>query len=247
MNVALTPVSSNIKTGPIPTTVSSNKTCPPSCPLNHANEGGCYAEHGPLAIHWRKVSVGERGNSFDSFIEQLKKFRQGQFWRMNVAGDLYGEGETIDKEALEKLVHANKNKKGFTYTHKYNQEGNLELIKWANDNGFTINLSANNVAHAETLVGKGMPVCTLLPLEYQRKSNQKTGEWLETSGEYKKRLSTLPDRLEKGNKIVVCPATYMDDMSCDKCRLCQKANRSAVIGFPVHGTKKKTAEKVANS
>jgi len=48
--------------------------------------------------------------------------------------------------------------------------------------------------------------------------------------------------LEKGNKVTVCPATYKDNVTCNSCRLCQKANRSTVVGFPVHGAKKKTAE-----
>ena len=245
MNIAFTLVSSNVKVGKIPTTVTPNRSCPPSCPLNHANEGGCYAESGPLAIHWKHVSAGNRGDNFDTFIQKIESLPDGQFYRHNVAGDLYGEGETIDEVALERLVKANKGKKGFTYTHKYNSKKNMALIRWANANGFTINLSSNSMAHAELMVNCGAPVCTLLPLEYQRKSS-KGGNWTETEQEYKARIASLPQRLEKGNKVVVCPATFKDGVTCDSCRLCQKANRSCVVGFPVHGKQKKKANNIAS-
>ena len=47
--------SRNIKTGPIPVTVSSGDTCPDACPFLRA---GCYAAGGRLALHWRAVSDG---------------------------------------------------------------------------------------------------------------------------------------------------------------------------------------------
>lgn len=243
MKTALTLVSGNAKIGPIPVSITSNVSCPPSCPLNHANNGGCYAEYGPLAIHWKKISTGERGDDYDTFIEKIKNLPAGQFFRHNAAGDLYGNGENIEVNKLVELVLANTGKKGFTYTHKYNTEKNMKAIKFANENGFTVNISANSIEHANEMVGKGAPVVTILPLEYQRKYKQ-GGEWLETEAEYKQRISSLPQRLEKGNKVTVCPATYKDNVTCNSCRLCQKANRSTVVGFPVHGAKKKTAEKI---
>ena len=44
--------SANRKVGPIPVTTTSATTCPDVCPFNNANEGGCYANGGPLAMHW---------------------------------------------------------------------------------------------------------------------------------------------------------------------------------------------------
>jgi hypothetical protein len=53
----LTLKSRNVKTGPIPVSTSTRKTCPDSCPFKN---NGCYAESGPLAIHWKAVTQGKR-------------------------------------------------------------------------------------------------------------------------------------------------------------------------------------------
>jgi hypothetical protein len=58
MNVHLTLVSSNAKTGPIPVSTSSAVTCSDACPFK---KDGCYADSGPLALHWSKVTSGQRG------------------------------------------------------------------------------------------------------------------------------------------------------------------------------------------
>lgn len=216
----LTRVSGNAKTGPIPVSISSAETCPPSCPLN---TGGCYAKYGPLAMHWRRVTNGARGFTWNDFVQAIKSLPRAQLWRHNQAGDLPGKGEDIDAAMLSELVNANHGRKGFTYTHKYKTESNLRAIKHANDNGFTVNLSANNVGEVDALVSlKVGPVVTVVP------STQKTN--MVTPG---------------GNKIVICPATYRENVSCASCGLCQKAQRSCVIGFPSHGTAFRKADKVA--
>jgi len=38
-----------------------------------------------------------------------------------------------------------------------------------------------------------------------------------------------------GRKVVVCPATQRDDVTCESCRLCARINRSVIVGFPAHG------------
>jgi hypothetical protein len=43
----------------------------------------------------------------------------------------------------------------------------------------------------------------------------------------------------KGRTVVVCPATIRDDISCASCQLCQR-QRSVIVGFPAHGTRKRT-------
>jgi len=48
----------------------------------------------------------------------------------------------------------------------------------------------------------------------------------------------------KGRKVVVCPATIRDDVSCASCQLCAKM-RDAIIGFPAHGNGVRKADKVA--
>ena len=104
--IHLTPKSKNAKTGPIPVSMSSDVTCPPSCPFNSG--GGCYAATGPIALHWKKVSSGDRGMNFADFCDTIASLPDGQLWRHNQAGDLCGAGDTLDVPALDKLSEANK-------------------------------------------------------------------------------------------------------------------------------------------
>lgn len=224
MYIHLTHKSGNSKVGKIPVSTTSAKSCPITCPFNHANKGGCYADYGPLKFHWLKVTDRKRGTPQDLFFEQIKKLPKGQFWRHNQAGDLVGDGTYIDLLALIDLVEANKGKKGFTYTH-YNPWllANCNAINYANQNGFTINLSGNNLKHAEELYMLDIgPVVTVLPI------NQ-----------------LINTETENGIKVVICPAITKDNVTCDTCRLCQTVDRKAIIGFPAHGVGKRKVSETA--
>jgi hypothetical protein len=223
MNFHLTLKSANVKTGAIPVSTSSNKTCPSECPFN--NSQGCYAGAGPLFLHWKKITEGHRGEPFSEFLIKIEALPDNQLWRHNQAGDLAGDGKNINAKMLTALVSANKGKKGFTYTH-YNplKFGNAKKIKSANEKGFVINLSANNPKHADELLALNIaPVVTVVP------ENQ---------------IENLFS--PAGNKIVVCPATIRDDVSCKTCKLCAVGSRNVIIGFPLHGTQKKKAARVFN-
>ena len=84
-NVALTPISSNRKTGPMPVSYSTREWCPDDCPLK---KHGCYAKHGHTGIHWRYVTAGERGTDWATFTDKVRRLPKGGIWRHNVAGDL---------------------------------------------------------------------------------------------------------------------------------------------------------------
>jgi len=221
-HVHLTLKSRNEKTGPIPVSTTSAMTCPPSCPFN---DGGCYAKGGPLAIHWRKVTNGDAGDSWSRFVKQIAALPDNQLWRHNQAGDLPGEGDMIDGEAMMQLVAANTGKRGFTYTHKpMSDPDNLASVAYANAAGFTVNLSANNLAHADDLADLGIaPVVTVLPAD-----------------------ATDNTVTPKGRKVVICPATIRDDVSCATCGLCARL-RDAIVGFPAHGASKRKAEAIAKA
>ena len=224
MNVHVTAVSGNRKTGPIPVTTSSARTCPKACPFNNANEGGCYASGGPLAMHWKKVTEGERGTDYADFLSTVAKLPEGQFWRHNQAGDLQGDGEQIDAVALAKLAEANSGKRGFSYTHYdvENNEKNRLAVELANFAGFTVNLSANDLEHADRLSELNCgPVVVVLDSE-----------------------QTMNLATPAGRTVVVCPATVRDDVTCQSCQMCQR-QRAAIIGFPAHGSSKKKAAAVA--
>jgi len=245
--INLTLKSRNQKVGKVPVSTSGKQTCPDTCPLKES--GACYADGGPLSLFWDKVSKQEAGTDYNSFVDAVRGLPDGQFWRHNQAGDLAPtkrDPNTIDAPALVKLVEANKGKMGFTFTH-YDPIKNLMnefAIHTANKNGFTINLSGNNVFHADELAKtKCGPVVSVLPLEYQRQGKGK--EFTESLDAYKSRLADLPKTTPAGNRIVICPATYKEGMSCNDCRLCAKANRKTIVGFPAHGRSKRKADAIA--
>ena len=221
-HVHLTAISSNVKTGKIPVTTSCRTTCPDTCPLKRDKSGnGCYADGGPLAIHWSKVTAGDRGGNLDSLCELIKAFKPDQLWRHNQAGDLPGTGNRINGAQLKQITAANNGKRGFTYTHKPTTAANLRHIARANNSGFTINLSANNPQHADRLLKHGLPVVTIM------------------SGDHDQKGGFTP----AGNRIVTCPAAIdnTNTINCENCGLCQHQNRNYVIGFPVHGSSHKKA------
>ena len=237
--------SSNAKVGPIPVTTTSASTCPTACPFNSG--GGCYAASGPLKLHWDKVSRGERGTNWGEFCSTIESLPEGQLWRHNQAGDLPGNGDQIDRDAMASLVTANIGRKGFTYSH-YDVERNADnraIVFEANKWGFTVNVSGNNLAHADDLAALDIaPVVTVLPSEYNRTKNR--AGWTESLTEYRDRVAGL--KTPQGRTVAICPATYKDDVSCATCQLCAKntPNR-AIVGFPAHGTGKKRADAASNN
>lgn len=218
----LTAKSGNAKTGPIPVSTTSDDSCPDTCPLKNA---GCYADGGPLALHWRKVSERKRGMDFAAFLALIRKLPNGQLWRHNQAGDIPHTDGTIDREALIRLAVAAKRTRGFTYTHHALTSDNVDSLYIAADAGFVVNASTNNISEALAVRRKhpALPVVTLLP-------------------------KNAPNvQCVDGEKIVACPAEKSDRVSCATCGLCADAARDYVIGFRVHGSGAKKAEAVARS
>jgi hypothetical protein len=218
MKVHLTLKSANKKTGKIPVSTTEEDSCPRSCPWF---EKGCYANSGPLRLHWKHVSNGDRSTSFKTFLEKIRALPAGQLWRHNQAGDLPGSGEYIRSNDLAALWSASKHTRGFTYTHKpvlgesVRNRRNASLIKKWNSSSFTINLSGNGIDHADQLKALDIaPVTTVLLSSEVRKSF----------------LSPA------GNRIVTCPAAINDSVSCSTCKLCANPNRKTLIGFPAHGS-----------
>lgn len=205
--------SGNRKTGPIPVSMTSARTCPTTCPWYGR---GCYAEQHMVAIHWRRLSDGA-GVEWDAFLEQVVELPAGQIWRHNEAGDLPGDGEEIDPVLLRQLVRANKGKRGFTYTHKKYAQAewlyNHFAIRHANQNGFAINISADSLEEADLAMDMGHPAVVVLPLDAPIRGNETPA----------------------GRTVVVCPAEWSEKVTCQKCGLCAVSDRKSVVGFRAHG------------
>jgi hypothetical protein len=204
-------VSRNRKTGPIPVTTTSANSCPPSCSFKG---NGCYAESGPLAIHWRCVSEGRRGSTFDELLLEIATLRRHALWRHNQAGDLTPEAPgVIDARKLTRLAMANRGRRGFTYTHYPPTPANQPAIVNANRLGFTVNLSAETLAQADEYAELGVaPVVVVLPQGV-----------------------TKTARTPAGRQVIVCPATA-GNADCLNCGLCQQRDRASIVGFPAHGS-----------
>lgn len=214
----------NSKTGPMPVTTSSKSTCPDTCPLK---EKGCYAKYSFLGNYWTKLTKGEVKNSTDfaGLIKSIKKLSSGTLWRHNQAGDLPHNDGAIDRRKLEKLTAANTGKNGFTYTHhKLATADNALAVAIANNNGFTINASTNDLNEADRVFNQydDIPVVTLLSLDAPN-------------------VSYTPG----GNKVVACPAEKSKSVTCSTCKLCAVPDRDFIIGFRAHGTAKKSVSIIA--
>jgi hypothetical protein len=226
MRVNFTRKSRNAKTGPIPVSTTSADTCPDACPLKG---NGCYADGVPLAILWRNLTAHKIGMEFDEFLAELRALPAGLLWRHNQAGDLPGTGDDIDADMLAELVKANAGKRGFTYTHKpvVDRPDNAAAIAAANRNGFIVNLSADTLAEADQLASMGIgPVVTVLDAADGTRADTVTPE---------------------GRRVITCPATYQEGITCQTCKLCAAARRETIIGFPAHGIRARAARAVARS
>lgn len=150
--------------------------------------------------------------------------------RLFQAGDLPGIGDEIDRAQVERLVDALDGLEAWGYTHKpvIGNAENAEAVRYCNDHGVAINLSANDLGHADELMELGIgPVAVTLP-----KDSPKRGV-------------TTP----AGRRVIVCPAVT-GNITCSTCggtkgALCHRIARGYVVGFPAHGTGEKKVSRIS--
>ena len=80
-------------------------------------------------------------------------------------------------------------------------------------------LSADDAGEADTLAATGQPTVCIVPIDTPSKT-------------------TTP----AGRPIIVCPAQTREDVTCQTCGLCARADRTVIIGFRAHGTRAKIAD-----
>lgn len=235
----LNPCSNNKKTGPIPVSMHNSGTCPAACPMR---KNGCMGDCGPLNFNWRKLDEGRLKNqgSIEYLVEKiicLDKYTS--IWRAAQAGDLPGDGTRLNHGACIEIALANRskgyNRGGFTYTHYSpipidglvsveDAEHNYQVIHDMIELGFMVNLSANNLKHADELYDIDLaPVAVILPHD-----------------------TTRAVRTPKGRLVCICPAFLRESITCRTCRLCKKS-RKAILGLPAHGGGWKKAQNVYNT
>lgn len=224
MKYQLTPISSNVKTGPIPTTMTEKDSCPSTCPLKLS---GCYAENFPLSLHWNKVA--ETGMGALDLSSKLSKLPRGQLWRHNVAGDLPHKDGIIDIDEIRPILDSVKSRKLSTivYTHHlpFKNHAQLDEIKRA---GININISCESVEQALSNTRAGFNSVCIMP-----KNAPKVTKYFDG---YSGQLNA---------RVVMCPAQTSERVTCASCGLCAKdrTKEAIIIGFYPHGTKSKQVEK----
>lgn len=106
---------------------------------------------------------------------------------------------------------------------------NCSDVKAANRGGFTINLSADNLAQVDQLLDDVVaPIVTLLPIDA-------------------KPITRTPN----GHKVIACPAETSPSSSlsttCANCGWCARADRGFIVGFRAHGQSKQKVVLIATA
>lgn len=219
MWVTLSPKSHNSKTGPIPVSMTETASCPKECPMKDKE---CYARFSFLGIQWSKVGKTKSSNNWNAFCQRVKQFATGQLWRHNQAGDLpQNKKGKLHKPDCMRLAKAAEHTRGWTYTHYDPKDShNRETIREMNAvGGLVVNLSADSLTEADDYVQLGIgPVVVTLP----------------------ENTPHIGNKTPKDVQIVICPAQTQDDMTCERCKLCQIRDRKSIVGFLAHGTMKKS-------
>ncbi len=98
-------------------------------------------------------------------------------------------------------------------------EHNLNLIRYANNKGFTINLSADTLEQADILSDTKIPTTVVLPF---------------TKTQFEKMEVDLSEvKTPAGKKITICPE-QTQGIKCLDCKLCSHNKRKTIIGFFKH-------------
>ena len=241
--IGTTNASGNSKIGRIPATWSTMDTCPPSCPMLKVPEGKkappCYYFGGyRTGAQGRRLAENKNGRALDpeQFIGWVLTLPVGQLWRDRVGGDqipdldLDPTGETLSASQLREVTRANKRRKarGFGYCHYdvLDNWRNRESLTRANQDGFTLNASANNIPHALRIkaAAPALPIAVMVPSDY-----------------------TIKSQVIDGLHIVLCPNHWNKAIDCQRCGLCAISDRDYAIALPAHGTAKKAANVIARS
>ena len=188
-------------------------------------------------MHMWKVTSGVRGCTFEEYIDQISILPDNIVYRPMVGGDLPGLAGRIDLGQMVALIDANRNRRGggskrpigFTHSPVFASqapfaEANAVIIKQANKNGFTVNLSADTADMADKLVNLNIgPVVCVLPKDSKKKTYT-----------------------PNGHPIVICPAMLAPGrVTCATCEMCSRVDRPYLIGFSAHGMRTKQADMIA--
>ena len=128
----------------------------------------------------------------------------------------------MDLAYLEAVVNAvPKGGLSWTYTHFTDQES-LFLISNPRPGTTVINVSADTMLEAVTLLGQGFPTVVSTPAANEAK------------------VETFVGHLGQTVRVVRCPAEYNEKVTCRNCGngkpLCARGDRDYIVKFTAHGS-----------
>ena len=203
--------SENRKTGPIATTYRGKQSCPTECPQFKT----CYAKFGCTNIQFDlagKKQIDREAVLIGKFIRSLPPAHK---LRHFVAGDLLKDGK-IDRVFIKSMIRAHirrQDLKGWGYTHAW---ARFKKNPFANIESLTISASCENGKQIKQARKKGFDTVITVP------ENTPSG------------LS-----IYQQEKILVCLSQVHEDITCEKCMICFKKNRTFSVAFRAHGVAKK--------
>lgn len=221
-------------------TTTTRESCPDICPLKNA---GCYADAGPLRLHWDRVTRGETGCDATGHFAEIAALKPGTALRLNQAGDLPSHNGRIDPEFISGLIRSTRHLSAvWGYTHHpaapfgwgdAGRHNRAQLIR-ARDNGVVINLSTDSPAAAVNARRiSGLPV--VMTATHAMLDSVIGDSWRQGRADSWRHYT---------HRFVVCPQTTGQVESCRECRfLCARGKRESIVVFPVHGTNARKAER----
>lgn len=224
--------SRNDKVGPLFCVSADPTTCPPGCPLR--GDRGCYGQNYRARRAWQLLADGTRGETFERTLERIEVIPDGETYRYGDVGDLPGRGNRISARMLHQLARASQRKDVISYTHKpvlgssQVARKNRELVRWANDHGFTVNLSALGVGQADAL-----HQLDIAPVFVALRSDQ-----------------PIPKRTPAGVPIVWCPSQKGTAQCATCCKgrpWCAQADRTPIIAIRSHGSRFRAVDRAINA
>ena len=145
--MTITAVSSNTKTGPIPTISRGQETCPSGCPFL---KNGCYGEGRIFGTTHKYQKPHDKG----SMVAVLQKARKAaRFLRDRVVGDLLDADGNIDYGYLRTVTEAaaEVGLRPFGYSHAWRQVDAAQV-----PGGYTLNASCETPEQVWDAIDQGL-------------------------------------------------------------------------------------------
>ena len=197
----------------------SYDTCPLSCELNPNNPapdtGGCYAAQGHGGGIERVTRKNERDYDIQEVVDIINQ-NPAPYIRDRQVGDLVVNGKPSWSHArfVNRVALATR-KRAFGYTSVWRELERYEL------SSYTLNASCLSEQDVSDALDRGWDATVIA-------DDKKTGDQVEG---------------HPGFRYFECPAED-GTLVCHQCRACIRSNRSQVVVFKPHGSKKNLVKKI---